>query len=108
MDGASSVGTLAHEAYHVAGVTNEATTECFAIQATAYTARQLGADPAEAEILARIRLASMPYLRKEYRSTECRPGGAPDLPPETEAFPTENALRPPRINWRVVIAGSRR
>ena len=103
----TGVGTLAHEAYHVAGVTDEAITECFAIQAAAFTATQLGAGPTEAAALARMQLAFMRYKPKEYYSPECRAGGALDLHPETEAFPSEDGLRAPGMNWRVVIAGRR-
>ena len=106
-DAMTGVGTLAHEAYHVAGIANEATTECFAIQAAAYTATRLGAEADVAEALARMQLAFMRHKPPQYFSSECRRGGALDLHPETEAFPTESVARPPLLNWRVAIAGSR-
>ena len=41
--------TLSHEAYHTAGDTNEAVTNCHAIQALTYVAIALGGDWREAE-----------------------------------------------------------
>ena len=74
-----AVHVLTHEAMHLAGLRNEADTECAAVQRDAATARLLGADPAEASALAR-RYWAVGYSRlpEEYISAECRPGGALD------------------------------
>jgi hypothetical protein len=86
---------LAHEAYHTAGVMDEATTNCYAIQAMAWTAMQLGAPQDEAELIARAMDALEPNQDSGYATTECRAGQALDLHPETEDFPTEHPIRPP-------------
>lgn len=86
---------LAHESYHTAGVRDEATTNCFAIQAMAWTAVQLGAPTDEAELLAQAMEALEPGQPSGYASAECHAGLRLDLHPETPAFPTEHPLAPP-------------
>jgi hypothetical protein len=86
---------LAHEAYHTAGVTNEAATNCYAIQAMAWTAERLGARPAEAALAARAMAALAPLQRGVYATSECRPGARLDLTPQTPEFPTEPGGAPP-------------
>ena len=83
---------LAHESYHTAGVADEAAANCFAIQAMAWTAVQLGAAAGEAELLARAMEALEPRQGGEYGTAECHAGGKFDLHPETAAFPTEHPL----------------
>lgn len=90
-----AVLTLAHESYHTAGVRNESTTNCFAIQAMAWTAVQLHATTDEAESLARAMEALEPGQPSDYASTECHAGLRLDLHPETPDFPTEHPLAPP-------------
>ena len=87
--------TLAHEAYHTTGVTNEATANCYAIQAMAFVAVALGAEQEEAELLADTMNALEPLQVGEYRTAECRAGARLDLHPETPDFPTEQPLAPP-------------
>jgi hypothetical protein len=87
--------TLAHEAYHTAGVTGEAQANCYAIQALAWTAATLGADPLEGERVAQALAALEPYQRRDYATARCRAGTELDLHPETAAFPTEWPLAPP-------------
>jgi hypothetical protein len=48
-----AVHVLSHEARHMAGTTSEALADCEAMQRDAWTARLLGASPAEARTLAR-------------------------------------------------------
>jgi hypothetical protein len=91
-----AIHTLAHEAYHTAGVTNEAQTNCNAVQAIAYTGMALGADQTEAELAARALVTLMPIQRGEYATGECKANGAFDLHPETPAFPTEQPVRAPQ------------
>jgi hypothetical protein len=86
---------LAHEAYHTAGVTTESTTNCYAIQAMAWTAMQLGASQDEAELVARAMEALEPSQDTDYATTECHAGRSLDLHPETADFPTEHPIRPP-------------
>ena len=85
--GSIGVEALAHEAYHLAGVRDEAATQCYALQVMRFVAAQLGA-PAEAgDAYVGAALARYPTLPDEYRSVECREGGALDLHPETGVFP---------------------
>lgn len=83
-------GVLSHEIQHlVAPGGSEAETECAALQHAAAVAIELGADPDLAAELARIQWQDhYPDLTDTYRSVECRPGGALDLHPETDAWPT--------------------
>jgi hypothetical protein len=86
---------LAHESYHTAGVRDEATTNCFAIQAMAWTAVQLGAPAEEAELLAQAMESLEPTQPSGYDTPECHAGLRLDLHPETADFPTEHPLAPP-------------
>lgn len=87
--------TLAHEAYHTAGVQNEAVANCFAVQAMGYTATALGAPLAEATLAARAMDELLPYQGDAYRTTDCTRGGPLDLNPATPAFPTELPVAAP-------------
>ena len=74
-----AVHVLTHEAVHVAGHTDEARTECLAVQRDAATARLLGADDDVARALAvRYWHEVYPRVRPGYRSAACGPGGAMD------------------------------
>ena len=86
---------LAHESYHTAGVRDEATTNCFAIQAMAWTATQLGIPDNQAEQLARAMESLEPEQPSGYETTECHAGLRLDLHPSTPDFPTEHPLAPP-------------
>jgi hypothetical protein len=86
---------LAHESYHTAGSRHEAETNCFAIQAMAWTALQFGAPQDEAELLALAMEALEPGQGSEYGTDECRRGLRLDLHPETSDFPTEFPIVPP-------------
>jgi hypothetical protein len=88
--------TLAHEAYHTAGVMTESTTNCYATQALAFAARELGADEDEARIAASSVAALLPFQGDAYRTSECTAGSRLDLNPDTPAFPTERTIRPPK------------
>ena len=87
-DVAWSMNTLAHESYHLAGIRNEAQTQCYATQAVDFVARRLGASPDQARALALLAatriLASMP---PEYSSPKCRDGGPYDLHPFSSDWP---------------------
>jgi len=69
-------------------VRDEAAADCFGLRRTALVAEDLGADPAEAEQLARIALAERAmFAPPDYRSSECRDGGALDLDPGSTVWP---------------------
>ena len=48
---ALAVDVLAHESWHLAGVLEEALTECRAVQTVAWTARRLDVTPAQGRAL---------------------------------------------------------
>ena len=75
-----AVHTLTHEAIHMSGVTNEAETECLAMQRDAEMARLLGADRSDARALALSYWTSVyPQMPTPYRSSSCGPGGELDV-----------------------------
>jgi hypothetical protein len=85
---ARALHVLAHESFHLAGVRGEAEADCFGLQRTAFVAQELGAQPAEAQRLARLalydRARSAPA---EYRSPACYDGGPLDLDPSISVWP---------------------
>lgn len=88
---------LAHESYHTAGVIDEITTNCYAIQAIAYTAWRLGAPQREGELAALAMAVLEPHQVDGYATPDCRAGTALDIHPETRDFPTELPLAPPGL-----------
>jgi len=85
---AAAVRVLAHEAWHVRGFTNEAETECYALQTTALTALRLGATTEQARAVAVWNTRQVyPNLPSEYQNGECRDGGRFDLRPNTSEWP---------------------
>jgi hypothetical protein len=69
-----AVHVLTHEAMHMAGIVDEATAECAAVQRDALTARLLGASAADARLLAdRYWRAVYPSMPEDYRTPECGP-----------------------------------
>ena len=89
---------LAHESYHTAGVIDEVTTNCYAIQAIAYVASRLGAPQREGEFAALAMAALEPNQVDGYATPNCRAGTALDIHPETRDFPTELPLAPPGLS----------
>ena len=87
--------TLAHEAYHTAGETNESVTNCDAIQAMAFVGVALGAQWQEAELAAQAMAALEPLQGGGYGTDRCRAGTELDLHPETSSFPTEHPIVAP-------------
>jgi len=74
-----AVHVLTHETMHMAGATDEAVTECRAMQRDAVTARALGADASSAAALAtRYWKQIYPSMPDAYRTAGCRPGGELD------------------------------
>lgn len=87
-EAAIAVNVLSHEAWHLAGVRDEAATQCYALQTNADTAGRLGAAPADARaIAAYIAREVQPALPPDYRSSNCFDGGELDLHPERSAWP---------------------
>jgi hypothetical protein len=85
---ARALATLAHEAYHLAGVRDEAAAECYAIQTVDFVTEKLGATAVQGAILARWAARTSARTHPpEYHSPECRRGGALDLEPHTPAWP---------------------
>jgi hypothetical protein len=85
---ARALHVLAHESSHLAGVRDEAAADCYGLQRTAVAAEGLGADPLEAERLARIALVERAVTAPpDYRSAECHDGGALDLDPGSSVWP---------------------
>jgi hypothetical protein len=79
LDQVIAVHVLTHEAMHMSGVTDEAVAECEAMQRDVRLARSLGATQDGARSMARhYWLEVYPRMPDEYRSGECRPGGALD------------------------------
>lgn len=88
LDLVAGIVTLAHESWHLRGVTNEAQTQCYAIQTLELVALRLGVGPPDARAVADFAAAyDAREPAGEYRSSECRPGGAFDLRPDTDAWP---------------------
>jgi hypothetical protein len=75
-----AVHVVTHEAMHMAGETDEARTECLAVQRDVQLARTLGATPDQARTLARRYWRTVyPSMPDTYRSRECAPGRMLDL-----------------------------
>lgn len=83
--------TLAHESFHLQGITNEATADCYGMQEIARAAVSLGATPGEARSSAEYAATTL-YAQKvagspAYGSPECRSGGALDRTPGDGVWP---------------------
>jgi hypothetical protein len=88
---ARAVAVLAHEAWHLRGVRDEGTTECYALQSGVELGRRLGLSESTARRLMRQQLVEN-SLRgastAEYLvPPDCRDGGRLDLRPDDERFP---------------------
>jgi hypothetical protein len=86
-----ALAVLAHESWHLRGVADEATTECYALQSGVELGRRLGLDDGRARQLMRQQLAENALRGAasiEYRLTsDCREGGRLDLHPGDTSFP---------------------
>jgi hypothetical protein len=88
LETAWSLNALAHESYHLAGVRNEARTECYALQAIDFVALRLGATAEQARQLAAFSFAELPSrMPAAYTSPACHDGGAYDLKPSDPLWP---------------------
>jgi hypothetical protein len=83
------VGLLAHESGHLfESETNEAKTECFAVQRIAELARILGVSGSYADGLAEVYWKDLyPRNPPGYRTSLCRDGGPLDLNPRSDKWP---------------------
>jgi len=87
---ARGIAVLAHEAWHLQGVRDESTTECYALQSGVALGERLGLSEDEARRLMRQALAENQGggTNLEYRvGPECRDGGNLDLNPDRSDFP---------------------
>jgi hypothetical protein len=81
--------TLAHESWHLRGVSNEAETQCYAVQTVETVARRLGVAPRDSHLVAlRVAADDAEMSVGEYHSAKCRPGGPYDLHPDTPDWPS--------------------
>jgi hypothetical protein len=88
---ARALAVLAHEAWHLRGVRDEGTTECYALQSAVEVGRRLGLSEATARQMMRQQLAEN-ALRRRGRADyavppDCRNGGRLDLHPNVAEFP---------------------
>lgn len=88
---ARAVAVLAHEAWHLRGIADEGTTECYALQSGVELGQQLGLSEETAQRMMRQELAEnavRDVSSLAYRvPPECRDGGRLDLHPELGRFP---------------------
>ena len=88
---ARAVAVLAHEAWHLRGVSDEGTTECYALQSGVELGQRLGLSPDRAARLMRRQLVDNAHRGRaspEYRiPPDCRDGGRLDLSPDSARFP---------------------
>jgi hypothetical protein len=83
-----AVHTVTHEAAHLAGMHNEAKAECTAIQRDVATMTNLGATRSDAIAQVKSYLTlNYPGLPDNYRSDQCKSGGAMDLTPKDGTWP---------------------
>lgn len=88
LDQVVAVHVLAHESRHLAGDRSESTAECRAMQTDADVARALGATAAQARALATTYATTVyPRMPADYRTSDCRPGGALDRTPDDGVWP---------------------
>jgi hypothetical protein len=88
---ARALAVLAHEAWHLRGVSDEGTTECYALQTAVESGQRLGLSVDTAGQMMRQQLVEN-ALRGQtsfaYRvPPDCRDGGRLDLNPDREQFP---------------------
>jgi hypothetical protein len=88
---ARAIAVLAHEAWHLRGISDEGTTECYALQSGVALGERLGLseDTARRMMLQQlVENAGRTGAGTEYVvSPDCRNGGTLDLDPESDSFP---------------------
>ncbi len=79
---------LVHEAVHMSGVTNEAVTECYAMQLYPQVLLTMGVERQEARRMSDYYVESIyPQMYDSYRTSECAKGGKLDLSPKDKVWP---------------------
>jgi hypothetical protein len=88
---ARGLAVLAHETWHLRGVSDEGATECYALQSGVELGRRFGLSEGTARQLMRQQLAENALRTRgnvEYLvPPECRNGGSLDLNPDSASFP---------------------
>jgi hypothetical protein len=87
---ARAVAVLAHESWHLRGVRDEGTTECYALQSGVELGQRLGLGEDTARRMMRQQLvenAGRGATSEYVVGPECRDGGDLDLNPRSSAFP---------------------
>jgi hypothetical protein len=88
---ARALAVLAHEAWHLRGISDEGTTECYALQSGVGLGERLGLSEDTARRMMQQQLvenAGRTGAGTEYVvSPDCRNGGTLDLDPESDRFP---------------------
>ena len=83
-----AIHTLAHESFHLRGISVESTTECYAMQTTAAVAVSLGIPSGRAAQLQHwVWAKGYPNEPAEYSTPECHDGGRFDLHPDSSVWP---------------------
>jgi hypothetical protein len=86
-----AITVLAHEAWHLRGVADEGTTECYALQSGVGLGERLGLSQGAAERLMRAQHVESTLRGRQNPAyalpPECRDGGRLDLAPDREGFP---------------------
>lgn len=87
-DFAEAVDTLAHEAVHVAGFTDEAVTECYSLQLIDFVSGKLGTNNAYARSMS-LQAWNVLYrvIPEEYTTPDCFNDGPLDLYPDLNIWP---------------------
>jgi hypothetical protein len=80
--------TVAHEAFHLRGYSDEGITECYALQNTAFVSNQLGLPKdTAARLQAWIFAKGYPNEPQDYHAAGCYDGGPLDLHPQSSSWP---------------------
>jgi hypothetical protein len=88
LDEIVAVLTVAHEASHLAGTSDEAKAECSAVQRAVATMTSLGATRDDAARQVKTYLTVVyPRHTEQYRSAQCKSGGTMDLTPKDGTWP---------------------
>jgi hypothetical protein len=86
-----AIAVLAHEAWHLRGVADEGTTECYALQSGVQLGERLGLSQSTAERLMRAQRVDSTLRGRQNPAyalpAECRDGGRLDLDPASGWFP---------------------
>ncbi len=85
-----AVHVLTHESWHLRGVRDEGTAECYAYQTDSTVAQRFGATRGQGELLARfVELRGAAAALPQYRPPAgCNPGGRLDIHRDTPGWPS--------------------